>query len=286
MARKITELEWLEDFPPVVGSIEIDGLELLASFDGFGDAGAWEHKDWNKILAENVRNSILEPHYYWQLEHQCLVGGIDKVLFTCSDGTEYNRVSMTYESLPERRAQLIAGWQQFAHDLEVHELVAKTEKVVAQQSNSLPVLSYQMNGLSITSNLDVFKEAADKMVEDAKLPIESDQDFANAELRVKEFKKAEDKIKEVSQTVLGEVESIDKFTKDLSYIGEQLRQARLATDKQVKSRKAEIRQEILTKSLNEINSEINKNNSELHVAIQLDTSSIEQSMKGKRRLIH
>lgn len=282
MAREILELEELEDFPPIVGSLVIDDLELLASFDGYGESGAWEHKDWNKTLAENVRNNILEPHYYWQLEHQCIVGELDEVKFTCSDGTEENRVSMVYQSAPERREQLIAAWKQFAIDLESHELTAKVEKVVAEEVIALPAIQYQMNGLAINSNLDAFKEAADKMVSDAQLPIESDQDFANAEQRVKQFKKAEDKIKEVSQAVLGEVESIDKFTKDLSYIGEQLRQARLDTDKKVKSRKAEIRQEVLTASLNEINSLVNKANSELRVAIQLDASSIEQSMKGKK----
>lgn len=285
-AREILELEELDDFPPVVGVLDVDGLPLLASFDGLRNGEqhelVFEHKLWNKTLAENVSNQVLEPFYYWQLEHQMLVSDSSEALFVCSDGTEENRVSMIYKSVPERREQLIAAWKQFAIDLESHELAAKVEKVVADDIQSLPVIAYQMNGLSITSNLDVFKEAADKMVEDAKLPIESDQDFANAELRVKEFKKAEDKIKEVSQAVLGEVESIDKFTKDLSYIGEQLRQARLATDKQVKSRKAEIRQEILTASHNEIGTLLNEVNAKLHVAIQLDTSSIEQSMKGKK----
>lgn len=282
MAREILELEELEDFPPIVGSLVIDDLELLASFDGYGESGAWEHKDWNKTLAENVRNNILEPHYYWQLEHQCIVGELDEVKFTCSDGTEENRVSMVYKSVPERREQLIAAWKQFATDLESHELTAKVEKVVAEEVSALPVIQYQMNGLAINSNLDAFKEAADKMVSDAQLPIESDQDFANAEQRVKQFKKAEDKIKEVSKAVLGEVESIDKFTKDLSYIGEQLRQARLDTDKKVKSRKAEIRQEILNASLNEINALVNQVNAELRITVSVDTSSIEQSMKGKK----
>lgn len=282
LAREITELELLEDFPPVVGSIEIDGLELLASFDGFGDAGAWEHKDWNNTLAENVRNGILESHYYWQLEHQCLVGNLSEVLFTCSDGTENNRVSMIYKSVPERREQLIAGWKQFVIDLDAHELAAKKEKVVAKKSESLPVISYQMNGLSISSNLDVFKQAAEKMVEDAKLPIESDQDFANAEMRVKEFKKAEDKIKAVSAQVLGEIESVDKFTKDLAYIGEQIRQARLSTDKQVKSRKEEIKREIQQSAESEYVSLVNSINSELRVNIEIDSSPIANAMKGKK----
>lgn len=282
MAREITELELLEDFPPVVGSRVVEGLELLASFDGLGDAGAWEHKDWNKTLAENVRNSILEPHYYWQLEHQCLVGNLAEVLFTCSDGTENNRVSMVYQSVPERRDQLVAGWKQFAQDLEQHELTAKTEKVIAQKSESLPVISYQMNGLSIESNLDVFKQAAEKMVEDAKLPIESDQDFANAEMRVKEFKKAEDKIKSVSAAVLGEIESVDKFTKDLAYIGEQIRQARLATDKQVKSRKEEIKREIEKAASSEFVALVNSINAELRVNLDADTSPIANAMKGKK----
>lgn len=285
-AREIIELEELDEFPPVVGVLEVDGLPLLASFDGLRNGEpselVFEHKLYNKVLAENVKNKVIEPFYYWQLEHQMLVSDSSEALFVCSDGTEENRVSMVYQSVPERREQLIAAWKQFAIDLESHELAAKVEKVVAEEVSALPVIQYQMNGLAINSNLDVFKEAADKMVSDAQLPIESDQDFANAEQRVKQFKKAEDKIKEVSKAVLGEVESIDKFTKDLSYIGEQLRQARLDTDKKVKSRKAEIRQEILNASLNEINALVNKVNAEFRITVSVDTASIEQSMKGKK----
>lgn len=287
-ARDIVEWDTMDDLPPVVGSIEVGGLKLLASFDGLKDATpgelVWEHKLYNQTLAENIRNNVIEPFYYWQLEHQMLVSGSTEALFQCSDGTEENSESMFYCSVPERRQQLIDGWKQFAVDLENHELTAKVEKVEASEMATLPSITYEMNGLAINSNLDVFKEAADRMVSDSKKPLESDQDFADAEVRVKEFKKAEDKIKAVSTAVLSEVESIDKFTKDLAYIGEQLRQARLETNKQVKVRKEEIKRQITLESKQDVNELLQNLNIELAITLPYDTGSIDEAIKNKRTI--
>ena len=60
--------------------------------------------------------------------------------FTCSDGTEENAVHMHYQSVPERRKALIAGWKQFAKDLAVHEIKAKVETVKANEIQALPKL--------------------------------------------------------------------------------------------------------------------------------------------------
>ncbi|ENI4487204.1 homogentisate 1,2-dioxygenase [Vibrio fluvialis] len=283
MAREITELEELEEFPPVVGSTVVDGIELLASFDGFGDGGAWEHKDWNKTLAENVRNGVLEPHYYWQLEHQCIVAGIDEVMFTCSDGTEDKRVSMIYKSVPDRRNKLVAAWKQFDKDLESHELKAKETSVAAEVIQDLPVISYKMNGLALASNLDEYKSKALELVEQSKKKLETDQDFANAESMVKVFKSAEDKLGLMSQQVLGEVESIDKFVKDLGFISENIRQARLGLDKQVKLRKEEIKTDIVVAAKNELNTLINEASAKFNVTFNI-TADFAGAIKGKRNI--
>ncbi|MCO7020931.1 YqaJ viral recombinase family protein [Vibrio paracholerae] len=283
MAREITELEELEEFPPVVGSTVVDGIELLASFDGFGDGGAWEHKDWNKTLAENVRNGVLEPHYYWQLEHQCIVAGIDEVMFTCSDGTEDNRVSMIYKSVPDRRKKLVAAWKQFDEDLESHELKAKETSVAAEVIQDLPAISYKMNGLSLNSNLSEYKAKALDLVEQSKKKLETDQDFANAESMVKVFKSAEDKLSLMSQQVLGEVESIDTFVKDLGFISENIRQARLALDKQVKSRKEEIKTELVMKAKAEIQELVSEASAKYNVAFSVK-SDFAAAIKGKRNI--
>jgi len=282
MARPLAEQVAGEDFAAVVGELE-DSM-FLASFDGMSMLGdvLFEHKLYNKTLAENVRNDKLEPHYYWQLEHQLLVSGAEKCLFVTSDGTKDNWADMYYVSVPGRREELIAGWEQFAKDLENHQPQAKTEKVEAEEIKNLPAISYKMDGLSLSSNLDAYKAAATDLVEKSSLPIETDQDFANAESMVKIFKSAEDDIKAISKRVLSEVADIEAFTKDLEFIGEKIRQARLATNKQVTTRKEEIRASILVNSTNEVHDYYDAINTELKVNLPQESISIANAMKGKK----
>ncbi|MEQ3658645.1 MAG: YqaJ viral recombinase family protein [Glaciecola sp.] len=282
-ARPIVEEMIGEELYPVVGVLE--GTKYLASFDGLTmmEDLAFEHKLFGKVLSENVLNNMLDPHYYWQLEHQLMVSGAEKVIFVTSDGTKENMAHMYYEPVPGRREELIAGWEQFEKDLANHEMKAKTEKVVAQDVTTLPVIEYEMNGLALTSNLNDFKAAADALVLKANSTIETDQDFADAEARQKVFTKAESDIKAVAERVLSEAVDIEKFTKDLNYIGEQIRQARLAENKQIKSRKEEIKLNIL----NTANDEVAKHCA-IFAKLGLQAPSIDISitdaMKGKKTI--
>lgn len=278
-----------ELFPATAISDEHDWM--LASFDGVTmlDDVVFEHKLWNENLALAVASNELEPHYYWQLEQQLLVSGADKAIFVCSDltnGSEpdegENFIFCWYESHTERRAALIAGWQQFMTDLAGYQPEPEKETVEAEAIRELPAISYRMNGLSLTSNLNVFKEAAESLVEKSQQPIKTDQDFANAESMVKVFKGAEDKINSLADQVLGEVQDIDTFVKDLKFIGEQIRQARLATDKQVKARKEQIRKEILKKAIDEIHQHRIALNTEINAQLPEVTVSVTDAMKGKK----
>lgn len=271
-----------ELFPATAISDEYDWM--LASFDGITimEDVVFEHKLFNQSLHEHVLNNDLEPHYYWQLEQQLLVSGAEKAIFVCSDGTSDNFASCEYYSQPERREQLIAGWLQFQKDLASYNGAPEAEKIEAEPMRDLPVICYKMDGLTLNSNLDVFKRAATELVEKSKLPIETDQDFANAEQMVKTFKTAEDKIKSLSEQVLGEVQSIDSFVKDLKFIGEQIRQARLATDKQVKNRKDEIRKQILATANKKIQQHTLQLEQQIKASLPVPTISVLNAMKGKK----
>jgi predicted phage-related endonuclease len=282
MARPLAEEVAGEDFAAVVG--ELEDTMFLASFDGMSMLGdvLFEHKLYNKVLAENVRNNTLEPHYYWQLEHQLLVSGAEKVLFVTSDGTKENWADMYYVSIPSRRAELIAGWEQFAKDLEDHQPQAKTEKVIAEQPSDLPIISYKMDGLTLKSNLDVFKTSAIALVEKSSSVIETDQDFANAESRQKIFTKAEKDIDGLCDRVLGEVADIDSFVKDLRFIKDQIRTARLAEGKQVKERKEVIRTNIAQKANSDLWAYSESTFKDLKVICPTLNVDIVNSMKGKK----
>ncbi|MBB66881.1 MAG: homogentisate 1,2-dioxygenase [Rickettsiales bacterium] len=286
-ARPLAAADVGEDLFPVTGSLEVDGLDLLASFDGLTmfDDVCFEHKLFNKTLAENVLNNVLEPHYYWQLEQQLLVSGAEKCYFVTSDGTKDNWQSMYYVSVPERREALIKGWKQFAIDLESHEPQAKTEKVISNSPvRDLPAINYKMNGLALESNLEAYKQAATDLVALSEKALESDQDFADAEARQKVFTKAEKDIKDACDRVMGEIDSIDTFVKDMRFISEQIRQARLAEGKQIKARKEELRQEILNKANQEASNALNEAMAKVNAKLPNFDFNPAGAMKGKRTI--
>ena len=254
LARPIAEAFIGEEVYPATITNEVEGLKLLASMDGLtmmGDRG-WECKMWNAEFAEMVSNGIVPDTHWPQLEHQMIASGTEKILFTVTDGTEEKREQVWYESQPERRKQVLSGWKQFKEDLANYEAVEVAEKVEAEPVRDLPAINYKMNGLALESNLEAYKQAATDLVALSEKPLKSDQDFADAEARQKVFTKAEKDIKDACDRVMGEIDSIDTFVKDMRFISEQIRQARLAEGKQIKARKEELRKEILDKANTEI----------------------------------
>lgn len=273
-----------DELYPTVGVLE--NTIYLASFDGltmFGDI-VYEHKLWNKTLAENVVNKVLEPHYYWQLEHQLYVSGAEKAIFVVSDGTDDNMAHMYYESIPERRDALLSGWIQFEVDLENHTPKAKTEKVKAAEITSLPRIQYDMNGMSLSSNIAVYKNAAEELVKLSEKSLETDQDFADAEARQKVFIKAESDIKDMCDQVLGEVSSINDFVTGLKSIASDIRTARLAESKQIKTRKEEIKNRIVSAAEMALAEHAAERLSELKIDIPPVQVDFAAAVKGKRNI--
>ena len=290
MARPIVEKNIGEELYPVVGTEEIDGLPLLVSLDGITmcEETIFEHKQFNKELFEIVKNKKpLPPNIYWQIEQQLLVSGAKKCIFVCSDGTEDNFAQCEYVAVRGRSKKLIDGWKQFVKDLESH-VPQIYEKVEPETIRDLPAITYNIdksNGIALKSNLDVFKVAAYDLVEKASKPLETDQDFANAESMIKVFKSTEDKLSVLQDAVLGEVHDIDAFVKDIREIQENIRKARLASEKQVKTRKDELRSDIkkaadvaLDAHMRELAQTISG------VVLPKPEHSFDEAMKGKKTL--
>ena len=275
-----------EEVYPATITNEVEGLKLLASMDGLtmiGDRG-WECKMWNAEFAEMVSNGIVPDTHWPQLEHQTIVSGVEKILFTVTDGTEEKREQVWYESQPERRKQVLNGWKQFKEDLEAYVPTEKVEKVEAEPVRDLPAINYKMNGLALESNLEAYKQAATDLVALSEKALESDQDFADAEARQKVFTKAEKDIKDACDRVMGEIDSIDTFVKDMRFISEQIRQARLAEGKQIKARKEELRKEILDKANNSINGALLEAERKVEARLPALDVDVFGAMKGKRTI--
>lgn len=270
---------------PIVASINIDGLNLLSSYDGYCESplALWEHKLFNKTLIENVLNGVLEPHHYWQLEHQALVAGADEVMFTCSDGSEENSASMMYTSVPERREALIAGWKQFAIDLENYEVVAKEEKVVAQELQALPKLEISLIGNVSNSNLVEYKGTALAFIQSVNTDLQSDQDFANADKAVKFFSSGEKELEAVKERALSDTADIKELFSTIDELKEEMRQKRLTLSKLVKTRKDEIRNEIALKAKTQFSDLLISTSKNLNgIQITQVTADFDGVMKGKR----
>jgi len=289
-ARELLEVETLDYFPAIVMLSEVDGIEFLASFDGLLSGRPsnliFEHKDWNLTLAENVRNELLEPLYYWQLEHQCLVNNSDTVLFMCSDGTLENRVSMYYKSLPERRQKLVEGWKLFLSDLEDHKLEAKKEVVIAQKQEALPSITCEVKGSEVVTNLGEYIPLIRTAVEERlSVVLESDQDFADAEAFVKTLKTTRENLKGQKQKVTDAFESYSLFVNQVAETDKILQQAHSQLDKAVKQNKEAKKQAIVNNAINELNqfcSELSKNINGIQTLNFVQAPDFAAALKGKR----
>lgn len=228
-----------EDLSPVTGMLEVEGLPLLASFDGLNFEGdvAWESKLWNEALAKSIAAEDIEPHYYWQLEQQLLVSGASRVFFTTTDGTEEKMAGMWYVSKPELRAALIAGWHQFAKDLAAYVPPEVIPAAVAAPIMALPALSIQIKGEVTLSNLPQFREAAEQFIANIKTELVTDEDFADAEATVKFCDAAEKNLEQAKSAAIAQTASIDELMRTIDHIKKQISTKRLILDKLVKSEK-------------------------------------------------
>ena len=239
-ARQWAEAITGEELAPVVATLDVDGLPLLASFDGIDFMGEviWENKLLNQSLIAQIDAGELEPHYHLQIEHQLLVSGASRCLFTTSDGTEANTHSLWYESRPERRAALIAGWKQFAQDLAAYVPEDRPAPVTAAPVESLPAVVVQVQGaLTVAGNLPAFGQALRSFIERIPLKPATDQQFADAEAACKALKKAEDALTQAEDGALAQISDVELMRRTVSDLKDLARRTRLATEKLVKAEK-------------------------------------------------
>ena len=286
LARPIAEGIAGTEFFPVVATREVDGLPLLASFDGIDllDDLIWENKLLNQSLVQQVQAGDLEPHYWLQMEHQLLVSGASRALFTTSDGTPGGTHPLWYESKPERRAQLIAGWKQFAADLAAWvPPEAKPAPVVGKTPDNLPALLIQVTGAVTASNLPEFKARALEVFKGINRTLTTDQDFATAESTVKWCADVESRLAAAKEHALSQTTTIDELFKTIDDISAEARRTRLELDKLVKARKEEIRGEIVAGGIAALREHIAQLNAAMPAAYMPQVpADFAGAIKGKR----
>lgn len=258
LARPLAEKIIGDDLAPVIGTAG----ELSASFDGLtlmGDT-AWEHKTLNDELRGCMKdqgNGLgLPKHYQVQMEQQLLVSGAERVLFMATkwapEGSDWTLVEgrhCWYASDPALRAEIIAGWKQFAQDLSTYTPPAASavEKIIAEPVESLPAPVVQVSGqLTLQDNFTVFEERlrlflAEKLIREPK----SDEDFVNLDAQIKAMKQGRESLKAAKAQMLGQVQPIDQASKTADMLDKMLQQACSMAEALLKDEKERRRGEIV-----------------------------------------
>ena len=287
-ARIILEDDCGYEYFPVTGVSE-EWDRMAASLDGqtFDETQIMEHKLWNEKLAAYIQEHDDLPETHWpQVEHQLYVSGSCLCSFIVSNGTQDNWVQLDYESKPERRQAVIDGWREFEADLANHKPAEKKAPVVAELIKDLPAINFDLDkqALTITSNIEQYKQQAQELVKQSEKKLKTDQEFANADSRIKIFKQAEAGIDGAISSVQGEIEDVDMFIKDLKSIQEMIRQARLNSEKQVKNRKDEIKKELIVEGKEKLNSYIAEQSEALEIPLPPFNADFAGALKGKRTI--
>ena len=273
-----------EDLSPVVGTLDVDGLPLLASFDGISFMGdvVWENKLLNKTLAAQIASGELEPHYWLQLEQQLLVSGAERVLFTASDGSEEGTLYLWYSSQPERRARLLYGWRQFQRDVAAWHPTESAAPAVAAPVESLPAVIVQVQGqLTVGGNLPAFGAALRSFIERIPAKPSTDQEFVDADAACKALKKAEDALAQAEESALAQVGDVEAMRRTVADLKALARATRLATEKLVKAEKEARRVEIVTTAKMAFNTHVQRLEVELKgIRLQIAPPDFAGAIKG------
>ena len=240
-ARPIAELLiGVELFPCT--ATDDDG-NYLASFDGIDlmETVVWEHKIFSQSLADLLAINEVPDTHWPQLEQQLLVSGADRAMLMCSDGTNENMAYTWYESVPERRQQIIEGWKQFDTDINAYEHKESAVVTPGTAPDALPTLNIQVKGMVTQSNLNAFKDTAQAVISGIKTDLQTDIDFADAEKTAKWLKDVEGKLEYAKEQALSQTADIDALFKAIDSIKEEAREKRLNLGKLVKTRKDSIK---------------------------------------------
>ena len=258
LARPLAEQVIGDDLSPCVGksgkySASLDGI----TFDG---ATAWECKTINASLREALPypNQIhdadfgarLPEHYRAQMEHQAMVSGCERILFTAAallDDGEIGEVRHCWYT-PDlaMRARLVAGWEQFEKDVAAYVPSEAAPPVQAAPIESLPAVVVQVQGvLTVGGNLPAFGQALRAFIERIPQRPENDQQFADAEAACKALKKAEDALAQAEDGALAQISDVELMRRTVADLKNLARSTRLATEKLVSNEKEARREQLV-----------------------------------------
>ena len=297
LARPLAEKIIGEDLYPVVGS---EG-EYSASFDGLtmAEVTGFEHKTMNgdlraafsemEMYSEIDKSSLLPPQYRVQMEHQHMVSGCVKTLFMASkwDGdTLIEEQHCWYYSDMKLRRKIIAGWAQFKADLAAYVPPEVIVAPVAAPQMGLPAVSITVNGsIALVDNLEKVGAALNAYIGRINKKPETDQDFADLELTVKNLKAFEESLAASESNALAQVDSVDAMRKTVALYQSIASTNRILVNNLVKAEKEKRRTAIVSDAVVELLTHVRKLNERLGKPYMPSiTSDFQGVIKGLKSL--
>lgn len=258
-------------------SASVDGIDLHETF-------GWECKQFNQALFDSVVAGVLPEQYKPQVQQCMYVTGVSRWIFTVSDGTEKGTVSLEVGADAAYISKIIQAWDQFDKDLADFVPVTHAEKPKAEPVKALPALAIQIKGEVSLSNLPRFKEAADAFVATIKTDLQTDQDFADAVSNVKFLDEAEKSLEHAKKAALSQTADIDELMRTIDQIKDSMRTKRLALDKLVKSKKEEIKSDIVLAAQQKLAAHVAELNVETKPVVISVLGDFGLAIKGKRSI--
>lgn len=152
--------------------------------------------------------------------------------------------------------------------------MSKTNGSTAEVS-FLPVpLEIEVRGEVVASNADAFRLQVKEWISGFNIDLVEDEDFARAEQDVKLLQDVEGRVRDAKEKALADAEQLHALFSLLDETSEEVRQARLSLDKQVKAKKAEIKASIVDEAVRAIPNDHGR----------YYRGEIENAIKGKRTL--
>jgi putative phage-type endonuclease len=287
-ARALAEAVIGEELFPVVG---VEG-KYSASFDGITmlEDVIWEHKTLNKLLEAVTCIEELPEPYKVQMEHQLMVSGAEKCLFTATkfddEGNLLGKLELWYFPDMERRKKIVAWWEQFAIDLANYVPVEITERVKADPIKDLPTVVVQVKGELTLSNFDEVTPLFDRFFSEAVTEFKTDEDFALAEQQAKAGRSAAKECRNVADSVINQMASVSDVIRSLQNYADRFDKLALSQEKAVKSQKEAIKAEIVAKARTEFMVHIEALNSEFNGLTMMPTiqADWDGAVKNKRTI--
>lgn len=277
-----------------VTAVSDDGY-LGASLDGItmDESIIFEAKQTNAAKQAALRQGEIPAADLWQLVQQFAVcESAQKCLYLCGDGTEEGTARLTIfrahveSSIPK----LIAGWKQFDQDVAAYQPESVATEAVGVAPDALPTLSVVARGVVEFSNMAEFREKAMAAIAGVNTDLQTDDDFATAELTVKAFKAGEEKLEATKAQILGQMADVDAVMRTIDEVSAKMRSVRLDLDKRVKFEKENRRNAIVQKGFESVKEFYDGLNSTIGIhAISLSASCVigelNLAIKGKKSLI-